>query len=215
MSRNKGADGNYYSLIRYDIVALVPKNARRILECGCGRGLTGKELKKLLNCEITGIEIFEEAAKEAEKHLDKVLLGNIEEMNFNFKEKYFDSILFPDVLEHTKDPWAVLNHLKKYLSDDGIIIASIPNIQYLPALLKIINGKFEYEESGVLDKTHLRFFTLHTIKKMFDDCGFSIKKIISKKGNNWKFQVLNTISFGLLSPYSIYQYLLVVTKRSD
>ena len=203
----------YYSLVREDVVSIVPKHTKRILECGCGEGYTGAELKKQIGAEITGIEIFADAAKKAKELLDRVIIGDLDTMHFDFPDGYFDCILFPDVLEHTKNPESVLLKLEKYLAKDGIIIASIPNIQYMPALLKIIGGKFEYEESGVLDKTHLRFFTLHTIEKMFSDCGFWIETIYKNKGQSLKFKLFNILTFGLLKQFSIYQYIVIARKK--
>ncbi len=214
MTKTNVTNSDYYSLVRSDVASLVPGGARKILECGCGEGYTGAAIKKHTGAEITGIEIHAPSAKEAEKRLDKVINADLDSLQPEFPENYFDLILFPDVLEHTKDPWAVLKKLKPFLKNSGQVIASIPNIRYLPALMKIISGKLEYEESGVLDISHLHFFTLHTIKKMFEDCGFKITDIQDKKGENIAFKTMNFLSLSLLKHYSIYQYI-ITAKTTD
>jgi 2-polyprenyl-3-methyl-5-hydroxy-6-metoxy-1,4-benzoquinol methylase len=203
---------SYFKLVRMDIVELVPESSTKILEIGCGAGETGLYLKKKLNAEVTGIELFAPAADEAAKILDKVIIGDIETMELNFPKQNFDCIIFPDVLEHCRNPWKVLQTLSCFLNDKGYIVASIPNIRYLVAFLKIMFDKLEYMDNGVLDISHLRFFTLHTIKKMFSDTGFDIIKIKRNKGKNWKFTLFNILTFGLLKEFSVYQYLILAKK---
>jgi 2-polyprenyl-3-methyl-5-hydroxy-6-metoxy-1,4-benzoquinol methylase len=206
-------DIKYFQNIRYDIVSLVPESSKRILEVGCGTGETGYILKQKLNAEVIGIELFTDAAKIASNRLDRVIIGNIETLEFDFKQEYFDCIIFPDVLEHCINPWKVLESLKQYLKPNGITILSIPNLRYLKPLLKIIFNKFEYEKDGVLDKTHLRFFTLFTIKKMLNYTGLDIIKIKRKKGQNWVYYLFNIFTLGLLTDFTTYQYLIIAKKK--
>ena len=204
---------DYFSLVRHDIVSLIPSGVQRVLDVGCGEGASGLEIKKIFSAEVVGIELFENAANIADTRLDRVILADVEALNPDFEAGYFDCIVFADVLEHTKDPWSVLNKYKKHLSKDGCIIASIPNIRYIVPVLKILFDKFEYEPSGVLDQTHLRFFTLHTMKKMFDECGLKIIKLSSNKNNGWKMKLLSGLSFGLLKNFAVFQYLIVAKKK--
>jgi O-antigen biosynthesis protein len=206
---------NYYSIIRKDIISLIPKSVKKILDVGCGYGSTAAVIKeKYPDIEIIGIELSEEAAIKSQKNVDRVINGDIEIIEPDFPVKYFDLIICADVLEHTKDPWSVLKKLHKYQNDDAILIASIPNIRYIKVLLKILFNKFEYEASGVLDVSHLRFFTLHTIKKMFKECGFQIIKIKNNRNKGWKMRLLSILSFGILFPFGIYQYIIVAKKSS-
>lgn len=200
---------NYFGLVRTEIIDLVPKGVKTVLEVGCGEGATAAEIKRKFNCEVSGIELFESAVQKAEKLLDRVIWADIENYEPDFQPYYFDCIIFADILEHTKDPWAVLNKYKKYLNKEGWIIASIPNIRYIVPVLKILTDKFEYEPSGILDQTHLRFFTLHTIKKMFDECGYRIINISENRNNGWKMKLLSLLSFGLLKSFGVVQYLIV------
>ena len=203
----------YYNNLRTDVLELLPLNSKKILEAGCGEGYTGEEAKKRTGAEVTGIELFEEAAAKAKTRLDRVIIGDLEQINLDYPDKYFDCILYADVLEHLKNPEKVLsNHFRK-LSDKGYIIASIPNIQYIRPVLSILSDKLEYEDAGILDRTHLRFFTLHTIKKMFSECGFEIIKINTNSNDSLKFKIINNLSFGLTKKFSVFQYLILAKKR--
>jgi len=161
--------------------SLVGKN-KKVLEVGCSTGYFTKILKDFGN-EVYCIEIDREAAKLAEKHCNSIVIGDIEDLNleYHFKEKFFDVVLFGDVLEHLKDPERVLRKIKGFLKDDGYVVASIPNIAHGDVILNLMAGKFDYRPLGLLDKTHLRFFTLRSIKEMFERCGFKIAEIYTTK----------------------------------
>jgi len=130
--------------------------------------------------------------------LDKIITGDIEMMDSQFNESYFDYIIFGDVLERLINPYKVLNQYKKLLKDDGYIVASIPNIKYFSVLLKlVIFDEFRYTDCGILDKSHLRFFTKKEIIKMFKNEGM---KIIYVKSNFWRpIQIINDLFFNLLN----------------
>ncbi len=204
---------DYYSIVREDILALIPQGVHRLLDVGCGTGATAVAAKEACGVrEAIGIEFYEPAAREAARKLDKVLTGDVETLALDFPRGYFDCILCADVLEHTRDPWNVLKKLRDYLRDDGVLIASIPNIRNIVPLVKIVADRFEYEDSNILDKTHLRFFTLHTIKLLFRETGFVITRILPERYRSWKFTLFNVATLGLLWPFSIYRYLTVVVK---
>ncbi len=174
----------YYSFARNEVVDAIVSDsipAKRILEIGCAEGATAKRLKELLSVEYyVGVEISEEAAGIAKQHLDKVIAGNIEKMDMakdcGLKQRDFDLVLALDVLEHLYNPWDVLATFSDYLKPGGHVVASIPNIQNISIIKDLINGKWKYEDAGILDVTHLRFFTLHEIERMFSGAGLSIKK---------------------------------------
>ena len=204
----------YYSFMRDDIISLIPPETQRLLDVGCGNGVTGFTAKQLFGIkEIVGIEIYKPAAEIAKTKLDKVIFGDVERVKLNFPECYFDCIICADVLEHTRDPWQVLKKLHFYLRDDGVLIASIPNLRHIVPILKIVFNRFEYEESGIMDKTHLRFFTLHTIENIFKNTGYHIMQISTRCSNSWKFKLLNFCSLGIMRPFSISEYLLIVKKN--
>jgi len=203
----------YYGLARRDVLAFIRNNPRRILDVGCGRGDTGSLAKKMFNAdEVVGIEHFESAAEDARRKLDRVILGNIEQLTLDFPSGYFDCIVCADVLEHTQDPWAVLEKLKIYMNDNGILVASIPNIQHIYPVLKILRNRFEYEANGILDKTHLRFFTRHTIEGMFQETGFAIEQMGENRSVSIKLKLANALTFGLFRNFTVNQYLIVARK---
>jgi 2-polyprenyl-3-methyl-5-hydroxy-6-metoxy-1,4-benzoquinol methylase len=203
----------YFSLFRSEIYDLIPRGTLRLLDVGCGTGELGQAAKIQLGVqEVIGIEIHEPVARIAGSKLDKVILGDVEQLQLDFEPGYFDCIVCADVLEHTIDPWQLLRRLSNLLSGDGSFIASIPNIRHIVPILKILFDRLEYEESGILDKTHLRFFTLHTAKKMLTDAGFDIQHMIRSRSNSWKFRAANAISFGLFREFSVYQYIFLANK---
>jgi hypothetical protein len=133
-------------------------------------------MKARLNCEVTGIEVCEEAAELARQHCRQVLVGDAEVMDFEavLATEQFDAIIFADVLEHLRDPGEVLRKTVKLLSNEGAIVASIPNIAHSSMRLGLLNGEFRYRPYGLLDDTHLRFFTRDTIEELFDKAGLKI-----------------------------------------
>ena len=163
MQNNK----NYFSNIRSEIFKLIPKNIEQnILEIGCGNGNTLGKLKEEGYASFTmGIEKNNFCENEALKNnIDHFICDDIENLK-NQIDETFDVILFLDVLEHLVDPWNVLNKIVLFLKSDGIIIISIPNIRNFSIFKKLfLKGRWDYEESGILDWTHLRFFTDSSFK---------------------------------------------------
>ena len=205
----------YYS-DRVDMVKYIPENVQTLLDVGCGEGKFGYTCKQKKNMEIWGIELFEKEAEKAKGKLDKILVGNIEFDELNLPNNYFDCIVFNDVLEHLQYPWIVLANIKKYIKTGGYVVASIPNIRFYENIKKLlIHKEWEYEESGIMDKTHLRFFTITSIRKMFESCGYSIMTL---EGINyikfpWKFNMLNQLLNNKLDDMRYMQFACVVKIR--
>ncbi len=168
---------SYYENIRYDVVPLVPKDAKCILEVGCAGGQTGKVLKELNGAFVAGLELNPEAARQARTVLDDVVVGNIETLKLPYQEKCFDCIVMADIIEHLAEPEAALNKLKKYLKPGGSLVASIPNVQFFGVLSQLAEGNWTYQKEGILDETHLRFFTYKEIEKLFKKAGFEITRV--------------------------------------
>lgn len=219
-----GFNIHYSSFVRFELIELINKPLDaplKVLEVGCSLGLTLLEIKnKFRNAEIYGIEIDENVAK-ITKNLFPFICGNIETLDLPYEENYFDIILFPDVLEHLVDPWETLRKMKKYLKKDGNIISSIPNIMYIENLVDLIRGNFNYVDAGILDKTHLRFFTLGEIQKLFDSTGYNLDLINAiahypSPENEKIIDLLCTISNeNLKQQYTIYQYLVCVSNKEN
>jgi len=157
------------------IVQLVGKN-KKVLDVGCSAGHLSKVFKEN-GCEVVGIELDDESARIAKKYCKEVIKGDVETINLNYPDGYFDVIVFGDILEHLKNPQAVLLNLKRYLNNNGYIVYSIPNIAHITVRLMLLLGKWEYEDMGLLDRTHLRFFTKKTAIELVKSAGFEIEKI--------------------------------------
>jgi len=203
---------DYYRGLREDIASLVSGSTERVLDVGCAAGVTGEMLKKKGIREVVGIEIEESSYKEALRRLDKVFLGDVQKMTLPFDDGYFDCIIYADVLEHLPDPWSVVRGHKRLLKDTGYVIASIPNVRHYRVVKKLLSGKWEYEERGVLDAGHLRFFTLESIKKMFHDSGYRIETLVYKISASKIRKFLNNISGGRLNEELSEQFLIKATK---
>lgn len=155
------------------------KNKLKILDVGCARGHLSGALKKLGENTVCGIELSEIAAKEAEKYLDEIIIGNIEEIDLPYPAEYFDVIVCSNILEHLFDPKNVLIKLKKYLNKNGILLVVLPNVAHYTVRLALLRGKWEYQDTGILDVGHIRFFTKKSAVKMFKEAGYSVDNILS------------------------------------
>ena len=169
----------YYENAREDLIQLIPQGARRVLDVGCGIGNLGAAIKAKRgpSVEVVGVELDIDAAEKARKVLDKVIAGNIETIDLPFEQKYFDCIVYGDVLEHLMDPWALLKRHKAFLKPKGYVLASIPNIAHYRIIKMLKKHEWNYQEAGILDECHIRFFTIKSIKRMFEDAGFNIRAV--------------------------------------
>lgn len=172
----KGKEAQYYQYEREDMLKFVPTGTKSVLDIGCSSGGFGRLIKNNFGCEVWGVEP-DAAAIQAADVLDRVFHQPFDS-SIDFGGKKFDLIVFNDVLEHLIDPWQTLSHAKSLLSQGGRILASIPNVQCYTVVKKLVfNGTFQYESSGILDKTHLRFFTKKSIRDLFEQCGLDVELI--------------------------------------
>ena len=157
------------------MLGFIPRQAARLLEVGCGEGQFGRRLKEGSQREVWGVEIAAAAARVAEQQLDRVLSGDISALIDDLPASYFDVVVFNDVLEHLIDPEDILARIKPHLSERGVVVSSIPNIRFFPIFHDLlVHGRWEYEESGILDRTHLRFFTIESIRAMYERLGYEV-----------------------------------------
>lgn len=182
-----GFDWRYYSIERRELIHFITEEASaplKVLEIGCGMGATLGGIKnKYPNAEVYGIELSPMVVHIAKKYLPTIEQGNIENMMLEYSENYFDYIIFGDVLEHLHNPQKVLAAMQKYLKPFGFILVSIPNILHYSVILDLLRGRFSYQDSGILDRTHLRFFTLYEINQLLTECGYRIEDITKMKAN--------------------------------
>ncbi len=191
-------ESNYFSKPRIDIQPLIKfKPEASVLEIGCGVGSTLIWLKKTGKCHyVTGIDAF--ATSGDTTTIDEFINFDLNcGLPQNLTVKY-DAILCLDVLEHLTDPWEIANSLKNLLNENGQLIVSLPNIQNYKVVLSLLfKGNFNYEKEGILDKTHLRFFTIKTGIKMLQDAGFIVEKVVSPDKLTFAKRLLSKI--GLLN----------------
>lgn len=165
----------YYVGTRPEVATFLPQNYIRVLEIGCGEGGFRANLKS--NCEYWGIEPVMSVAQIAETKLTKVLNGNYENIQDQIPDGYFDLIICNDVIEHMVSHDDFFKDICKKLSDNGHIVGSIPNVRYLPVLFSlIVNRDWQYEDCGVLDRTHLRFFTQKSLFRTLAIHNYKIEK---------------------------------------
>lgn len=159
------------------IVDLVGRG-KRVLDVGASTGYLARALTGR-GCSVTGIEIDPDAALQAEEFCERVIVGNVEELDLEGEigEETFDVLVFGDVLEHLKDPPGALERFKPFLNPGGHVVASIPNIAHGSVRLALLRGRFRYRSLGLLDDTHLKFFTRESVGEMFGGAGFLISEV--------------------------------------
>jgi len=171
------AEAAYYGFSRPEVQRLVNRRARRILDVGCAGGKVGAGLKERQGAEVWGIECNARAAAEAARHLDRVVEAPVELALAQLPGGGFDSIVLADVLEHLVDPAAVLAGLSEKLAPTGELIVSLPNVGHWSVLQGLLEGSWEYQDAGILDRTHLKFFTRKSALALFAAAGFAVTSV--------------------------------------
>lgn len=173
------------------------------LDVGCGTGNFGLELKKEKNAIVWGVEINREVADIAESKLDKVLCGDAADCIARLPDATFDLICFNDSLEHLIWPDKVLKICRKKLKEGGRILCSVPNVRYFRIMFALVfNKEFEYTDAGILDRTHMRFFTIKSIADLFRSCGYKIEIVEGNQSGStyrpksWRYKVFQIMTLG-------------------
>lgn len=168
----------YHDNPRLDVAPFIPAGARSVLEVGCGKGGFGPTLRRLLGDEarIVGVEpVAAQAAVARSGHgFDEVVEGYFPQALD--PGETFDLVCFNDVLEHVADPWSVLADAVERLSAGGHVVAAIPNVQYAPVTVSLLRGHWDYTDEGILDRTHVRFFTRRTMVALFEGAGLQVTR---------------------------------------
>jgi SAM-dependent methyltransferase len=172
---------SYYSNINQDLLKAIPGEASFVLEIGCGTGQFAKAYRSLnpATCYV-GVEIFESAAREAERNVSYLITGDIANpVTLSAIDKvrsgrFFDVLVLGDVIEHLGNPGEVLEELITRMRPGGMCVACIPNVSHWSIVLQLLHGRWDYTETGLLDRTHLRFFTLDTAVDLFKQAGWSV-----------------------------------------
>jgi 2-polyprenyl-3-methyl-5-hydroxy-6-metoxy-1,4-benzoquinol methylase len=208
----------YHNNIRSDVFDYLPKTANSILEVGGGTGVTCAAAKKICGAANAGvIDLSSEAIEASTSGLDFAVCGDIGNPDFLKlickSHGPFDLILCLDILEHLVDPWAAVEKLHSLLEPGGYILTSIPNVRYFDVSLRlVVRGSWSYADAGILDRTHLRFFTKKTAIKLMTSSGLKVDKIGSRfaprKEN--EFRIINNFTLGLFRELLDFQYFILV-----
>jgi 2-polyprenyl-3-methyl-5-hydroxy-6-metoxy-1,4-benzoquinol methylase len=209
---------NYFSNARTDIDPLLPEVVGTVLEIGCSSGGTLEWLRDTgRSVHTCGIELMPQAAAKARQSVDELFEGDADKIIQEMinKNRQFDLILCLDVLEHLIDPWGMVLMLQKLVAPTGMVIASIPNVRNIDAVLPLVfKGRWAYTEEGILDKTHMRFFTRESALELMRSGEFEILKCIPRFPHaQSKRALINNMTFGLLSDFLAIQYLISSRPR--
>ncbi len=207
---------SYFGQARSELWVLIPQDAQRILDIGCGAGALGVYVKNTRAVSYCGIEQDPSAAEVARKELDEVHVGDAASMRLPYDKASFDLLIFADVLEHFPEPSLVLSRWLSVLKPGGCVLVSLPNVRHfsvtLPLLLK---GEWNYTDRGILDRTHLRFFTKKTAVLFLKECDLIIEKI--EANTRYRYSLIKWLdkgSLGVLRDHFVQQWLILATKRT-
>ena len=204
----------YFNVPWEEVLAIVPRDVRRALEVGCGAGATLAALKERQPCEVVGVEIEPAAAQRARMVLDAVYEFDAEEETLP-RDEFFDLLILNHVMEHFVNPWQTLRRWVAYVRPGGYVIVGVPNIAHYKVLGRLIfRDEFQYEPRGILDWTHLRYFTAVSIERLMGETGLTILKRerLMLVGEGWKGRVF----FGAL-PFlrRFFSFSTLVLARKD
>lgn len=220
-----GFDICYYDKARVDLIDLIeedPEAPIHVLEVGCGCGATLAKIKYLYsNATVKGVELVDAVARVGMSAAD-IIQGNIEHMELPYPTAYFDYIIFGDVLEHLPYPENVLRRLKPYMKEQAFVLASIPNVMHMSVIVDLLTGRAAYQKSGIMDETHLRFFTGKTAAELFHKNGFALtgmwgsqQKVVWMEEPELVEQILKLSGIADENYFSTYQYLIKARKESE
>ena len=203
---------------REDIVQLLetgPQSA--ILELGCGAGGTGRAAMAAGKAgRYVGIELDPEAAATAAQDLSEVLVGDVgDEGKIDLRplEGVFDALIISEVLEHLTDPWKTLQRLVRCLKPGGVVFASSPNIAHWQVLKELWLGRFVYSDVGVMDRTHLRWFTPDSYREMFEAAGVEVLSVEPLTPLRWKARAFDSLTGGRFRHLFISQIMIKGCRR--
>jgi 2-polyprenyl-3-methyl-5-hydroxy-6-metoxy-1,4-benzoquinol methylase len=169
---------DYYGELRTDVMEFVPEGAREVLEIGCGRGHTGRHLRERIGCRVTGVELNPMIAAEAEHNLDRIIVGDVAEIEI---EGTYDAVLALELLEHLQEPEFFLAKIRSLVRPNGRIVLSVPNVGHYSVVEDLLAGRWDYVPIGLLCYTHLRFFTRQTLQDWIERCGFERYELVPQR----------------------------------
>jgi 2-polyprenyl-3-methyl-5-hydroxy-6-metoxy-1,4-benzoquinol methylase len=218
MSRSRNYEHkthDYFQVTQETVADFISGQDKCVLEIGCGEGYTGAYLKKIGKAkEVHGVELVPEVAQAAQNRLDSVIIGDLEVIDLPFERGYFDYVIATETLEHLATPENVLKRIKPMLKQDGVIIASVPNVRHVRLLWHlVVQGDWLYQDAGLLDRTHLRFFTKKSLIRLFTVTGYdeieTVPILLSKA------QFLNKVTFGIVEDFLAYRYYCISRNKKS
>ncbi len=213
---NKSSE--YFGYARKEMIPFIPPDCRRLLDVGCGTGSFGELLKKTHKLEVWGVEPNASAAEIAKDKLDHVANDLFSE-DVDIPDSHFDAIIFNDSLEHFPDPAPPLLLCKNKLRDNGVVIASIPNVRYIENMYHVlVEMDWKYQKSGILDYTHLRFFTKKSIHRTFEELNFDVSSVVGINPHYWtgkKIFLLRLLFKKYVEDMKYLQYVVTARPRPE
>lgn len=215
MSATQKPSDDYFSGHRSDVADLVPRGCSCVLDVGCGYGGLGRNLHARGVAKVFGVEINPDAASQLAGIYTDYWIGDVETVDIPSEAGAFDCIVFADVLEHLRDPWGTLARYLQRLKPGGYVIASIPNVRNIALLYNLVlRGRWRYEDSGLLDRTHLRFFTRGEIIDLFAGAGLEIELIRENREHlTGARRILAAPLLALIPDLGVCQYVLRARHR--
>jgi 2-polyprenyl-3-methyl-5-hydroxy-6-metoxy-1,4-benzoquinol methylase len=200
-----------YTGSRPEVRALVPASARRVLDLGCSAGALGAGLRERGGVEVVGVELDPALAREAERRLDRVVVGDASDLPGDLGS--FDCVVAADVLEHLEDPWTALGRAVDLLEPGGTAVVSLPNVRFFETFWELgIRGRWPRRDQGVFDRTHLRWFALRDARELLEGAGLavdSVRPLIRVRPRGSRFdRLFGWLGRTPLQGFFAYQYVL-------
>lgn len=205
------AAGDYFRDAKPELLKLLDPRGLRILDAGCAAGGNGELMRRAGAREVIGIELSAEAATEAGRCLDRVVVGDLASVDLaNLATEPFDAVLAIDVLEHLVDPAQTLARLVATLRPGGLLVASIPNVAHVWVIANLLAARWPQKDGGVFDRTHLRFFARRDMVRLLTDAGLEVTAVRPYFTRHRSLKVLSLVlSLYVFRGYFARQYLLV------
>ena len=209
---------SYFNRARHDILPLLPTQAARCLELGAGTGATLAWLKATGKVQhTTGVELMRRWEAQGQANSDQWITGDAVAVVQQLENDTYDLILCLDVLEHLLDPWGMVDQLSRLLKPGGLLIVSLPNLRTAKVLSNLLwSGRFDYAEQGIMDRTHLRWFTRHSALELLNRAPLQVQKWqASTNAPGSKSAIANALTFGIFADFFTEQFLIQSQKSSN
>ena len=198
----------YYHHLRLTLLGLAKSIPQRVLEVGAAAGQSLTYFKEKGSKFVAGIELVPEVAEiaRAKPEIDEIIVGDIQEVELPFEPASFDLLIAGHVLEHVRDPWKIQTKMLRYLRPGGQFIGSLPNVRCIYVTLPLVlKGRWDYTEEGILDWTHYRFFTKHSIRVLLEGGGLRVEHLKGEISDP-KFHFANAMTLGLFEEFFAFTY---------